>query len=142
MDTFEGLECYVYAKTVKKPEDSVYGKQVEWVRKDGFLPVRTVYYDKELKELKILEFTDLRGSSIENAKYAWKIQVRNVQDGHRTEMVRLWLSLDTDLDPKYTTTDFLKKSIQLYNHPADMWKMWEEARKKVSFDVFDKKPGT
>jgi hypothetical protein len=136
-DSFDGHECWVYDKTAKKSEDSIYSRQVEWVRKEGFLPVKTVYYDKSGKELKVLEFTDLRDSNIQGAKYAWHILCLNVQDKHKTEIIRQWIVLDSSLSEDYTSTRQLEKAVKFYDHPEKMWEIWDEARKKETFDKAD-----
>ena len=140
-DRFDGFDCYVYDKTPKKTADSIYSKQIDWVRKEGFLPVKTLYYDKAGKELKVLEFTDLRDSNIPGAKYAWTISVRSLQEAHRTEIIRQWIFLDTNMSEDLTTTRQLEKSIKFYSHPEKLWEIWDETRKKETFEKIDGKAG-
>jgi hypothetical protein len=129
---FDGYECYIYAKVPKPSAESIYGKQVEWVRKDGYLPVKTVYYDKNGKKLKVLEYTDLRKTPPDGIHYSWRIVMTNLQDGHRTEITRLWVFLDTGLDQRYVTTRHLRKPVKFYSHPKGMWNVWDEARKQLA----------
>jgi outer membrane lipoprotein-sorting protein len=128
---FAGNACYLYERKPKKPEYSIYSRQIEWVMKDGFRPLKTVYYDKENKELKVLEFTDLRTDS-RGILYAWRITVRNVQDGHRTEITRQWLSLDVGMSDDCVTTRHLEKSVDFYDHPRNIKELWAAARRPAS----------
>lgn len=127
-EMLDGHECYVYEKTPKSSGDSIYSKQVDWVRKEGFLPVKTLFFDKHGKELKVTEYTDMRPTNVPGVTYAWRIACRNLQDGHHTEMLRQWLFLDSKMDPEYTTTKILEKSVNTYNHPPNMWEIWETAK--------------
>lgn len=124
-DVFDGKDCWVYSMVPIKSETSIYGKQVRWATKKDYLPVKVEYYKKDGSLFKILEATDFRDAN--GIPYAWKISLRNVEDKHETRLTRRWIFLDTDIDKDVFTTRYMQKSIDFYNHPADLWTIWKKA---------------
>ncbi|MCM8794184.1 MAG: outer membrane lipoprotein-sorting protein [Candidatus Omnitrophica bacterium] len=127
-ETLDGYNCYVYAMVPLSDDRSAYGKQIRWIRRNGHLPVKIEYYDKQGQLLKVARMTDLREEA--GAIYAWDIEMKNVRDSHRTVIRRRWIFLNTGIPDDLLTTRALQKPIEFYNHPAKMWETWKNALAK------------
>ncbi len=125
-DSFQGHPCYRYEMVPIEEGHSIYGRQIRWVRKDGYLPVKNEYFSKEGKPVKVTEFTNIKKTR-SGIPYAWRIVARSLENGHRTEITRLWLFLDSGLPKRYVSTRFLTNSIKSYQHPKNMWEVWKDS---------------
>ncbi|MCO6431158.1 MAG: outer membrane lipoprotein-sorting protein [Deltaproteobacteria bacterium] len=124
-EVIEGHDCFKYWMKPKDEDDSIYGKQVHWVKKQGFLPIRADYYEKDGTLLKRIFYRDLRDTS--KITYAWTIVVENVKDSHRTELRREWLLIDTGLPEHLLSTRQLEAPISNYKHPGNLWQLLSRA---------------
>lgn len=124
-EVLDGFDCYVYTMEPLESDNSVYGKQVRWVTKGTYVPIKIEYYEKNGRLLKTTYASDIRG--IEGAQYAWHVVCENAQDGHRTELDRIWIVLNQNLGEGIFTTRHLEKSIEFYDQPKNIWNLWKTA---------------
>ena len=124
VEVVDGHECYVCALRPVSPEKSTYGKQVRWIRTDNFCSIKLTFYDKRETLIKVEHATDLRETN--GALYAWHITMEHVREHHRTELNRRWILLNTQMPDEILTTRHLRRSIDVYEHPANLWSLWEE----------------
>lgn len=85
-EKIEGVDCYIL-KLLKKPEvESGYSKQVMWVRKDNFYPIRIDYYDEDYPDynIKRLVMSDIK--DIKGIPTAMKMVMYNLEDNSETSM--------------------------------------------------------
>lgn len=52
METLEGYDCYVIQMMPKPNADVVWGKIVMWISKDGYMMMKSEYYDEDLTLVK------------------------------------------------------------------------------------------
>lgn len=86
----DGTEYYVIEavpKTKKKKEESTYSKRKLWICKDNFLTIRTEFYDRKGKLLKIFHSSDIRLVSKTDKLRFHKVDMHNVQINHKTELL-------------------------------------------------------
>ena len=83
----DDIDCWVIQgepKTEALKKDLGYSKTVSYVRKDTDMAVRIDYWDRKGQELK--HFRVLEMKQVQGIWTALKMEMRNVQTGHRTEM--------------------------------------------------------
>jgi len=95
----EGQDCYVVKSVPKDSRSAEFSQKLSWVRKDNFVVVQELYYDKRGDELK--QFTVDRLEVIQGIPTVRKMTMRNLQTGHRSEVsydeVRYNLGLGDDV---------------------------------------------
>lgn len=79
--------CYVIQSAPKAPAD--FSRKLSWIAKSSFLPLKEEYYDAQTQLARV--FTADRIETIGSGKSAYptvlKRTMKNVQSGHRTEVV-------------------------------------------------------
>lgn len=108
-DTLDGTACYIvkeYGTTLQKQQDSKISYMIVYFRKDDFIMFGRDYYDlagELVKEYRVKEVLVL-GQFV----YPTVIEMRNVQNGHRSIIEMTNASTDVIPD-RYFTTRFLQK---------------------------------
>lgn len=120
-DLFDKQPCYVVEWQPKKDTETVYGKEIYWYRKEGYLPVRIDYYDKKGKLWKRASMYDIRYN--QGVWTAWVVKMEDFDADHTTINYRRWILYDTQLPDNYLTTRNLEKDISSYNLPSGLWDM-------------------
>lgn len=120
-DFFDNYPCYVVEWLPKPDTETVYGKEIYWYRKEGYLPVRIDYYDKKGKLWKRVTFYDLRYN--QGVWFAWIIKMEDFEANHRTEMYRRWVFFDTQIPDDYFMTRGIERNVASYAHPPDIWEI-------------------
>ncbi len=93
--------CYVLKSWPKKKKDSIYGYWVQWITKDGFLPVRVDYYDRKGRLWKRFEAEDWQ-----KIQGYWTILTSSMKDlkkGHQTVLKIEKIIYDQGLKAKLFT---------------------------------------
>jgi len=120
-DSFDNYPCYVVEWLPKPDTETVYGKEIYWYRKEGYLPVRIDYYDKKGGLWKRVTFYDLRYN--QGVWFAWIIKMEDFEANHRSEMYRRWVFFDTQIPDDYFMTRTIERNIASYAHPPDLWEI-------------------
>jgi hypothetical protein len=81
-EILNGEDCYVIRSVFKDYENSAYSQEIQWVRKDIFIPLKIEFYDQKGKKLKVFEVTDL--SQIDSIWTSVKMRMHNIQTNHQT----------------------------------------------------------
>jgi len=104
-------DCYVI-KSTPKAGDVDYSYKLSWVDKTVFLPLKEEYYDRKGELYKIFtadEITDIKGIPT-----AIKRTIKNLQSGHRTEVVFVKTDYDIGIEDSLFSERFLRM-------PPDNW---------------------
>lgn len=84
-ETVDGVDTYVI-ESVPKDKQSVTdlntSKIQSWVRKDNFMTVKALYFDRDGKELKLLTAGNLQ--KIGGVWFTLKMEMKNLQEGTKT----------------------------------------------------------
>ena len=99
------IECLPANKQVA--EDTGYRKIIRWIRKDVYVTVRSQYFDKGMKEWKILEVP-----KIENISGVWfqtDMIMKDVQTGHSSEMIFTNIVVNKKLPDNFFSKRFLTR---------------------------------
>ncbi|MCF7929073.1 MAG: outer membrane lipoprotein-sorting protein [Spirochaetales bacterium] len=102
----QGRDCYVVESVPKESSDSQYSRQVAWVAKEIWVPVRVDFYDKQ-GEL----FKRMTVSRIERVQGFWtpiNTTMKNLQTGHSTKLDIQRLEYNEELQDGLFTVNFLK----------------------------------
>ena len=84
-EKYEGRDVQVVKSAPKAPESVDFGYKLSWIDKESFIPWKEEYYDKRGSLSKV--FTANEVKSIEGYITVVKRTMRNVQSGHRTEVI-------------------------------------------------------
>jgi len=109
-------ECYVIERIPKAPTD--YVRQVSWIDKSNFLPLREEYYDtqNELARVftaeSVMDVTAGEGASRKTYPTVTKRTMKNVKSGHRTEVSFQSVAYDLGLDDAVFTESSLQRPPQ------------------------------
>lgn len=117
--TFDNEPCYVVEWTPKEVTNTVYGKQIYWYRKEGYLPARIDYYDKKNNLWKRSEALDFRLN--QGLNWAWIVQMEDFKTNHKTENYRRWIYFDTNIPDDYFTTRGIEKNVANYSDLPGLW---------------------
>lgn len=120
-DMFDNAPCYAVEWLPKQDTETVYGKEIYWYRKDGYLPVKIDYYNKKGGLWKRLYAYDLRYN--QNVWIAWKLVMEDFDAKHKSELYRRWVFFDTALPADYFTTRTIEKDVSTYAYPANLWEI-------------------
>jgi len=106
-ETVGGTPCYKVTGHPKDLDTSLYGKVVQWVRKDNWVPIHMDFYDKSgqlLKKSRVIDLQDIDGN--------WtpmKMEMLNVQTRHKTVMTVNKVEYDTEIPDRYFTKSHLAR---------------------------------
>jgi outer membrane lipoprotein-sorting protein len=98
-ESLGGQDCYVVKSVPKNPGSAEFSYKLSWVRKDNFVVIQELYYDKRGEQLKKLTVDKLE--AIQGIPTVRKQTMRDLQTGHRSEVtyddVRYNLGLGDDV---------------------------------------------
>jgi outer membrane lipoprotein-sorting protein len=104
-DTLDGIACYRITALPATPQiekDTGYSKLVHWVRKDRMSVIKTEYYDRRGKLLKVLTIPEM--VQLEGVWFQSHLVMKNVQDNRTSEMrfenIKINTGLSADLFSK------------------------------------------
>ncbi len=81
-EEFQGTPCFVLKSWPKKKKDSIYSYWIQWITKDGFLPVRVDYYDRKGRLWK--RFSADKWERIQGYWTILSSQMEDLRKGHKT----------------------------------------------------------
>ena len=83
-ESLGGQDCYVVKSVPKNPGSAEFSYKLSWVRKDNFVVIQELYYDKRGEKLKQLTVDKLE--AIQGIPTVRKQTMRDLQTGHRSEV--------------------------------------------------------
>ena len=104
-ESFSSWDCYVVKGQAIDPDDSQYAYRLTWFDKETFYPVKVEMYDKQENLEKVMTVKDLQ--NIDGHWTPIDTIIKNVQNGHSTEMKVLNIEFDKPVSKKMFTTQFL-----------------------------------
>jgi hypothetical protein len=106
-ETLSGRTCAVVESVPLPESESSYEKQISWVDRETWLPIRVEFYasGSDTPE-KLMEAGDLK--RIDGRWITGSVTMKTVESGHRTELVFRQIKYGIPLDPAYFTTAFLE----------------------------------
>jgi len=99
-DTLDGVPCYKITALPATPQiekDTGYSKLVHWVRKDRVTVVKTEYYDRRGKMLKVLTIPEM--VQLNGVWFQSRLVMKNVQDKRTSKMHFENIEINTGLNP-------------------------------------------
>lgn len=112
-DVRDGVKVYLVESTPKDDavkSSSGYAKIQYTIRQDNFATIKAEYWDTGMRSLKEIVYSDLKEVDLANKKWqAMKIEAKNIQTGHKTEIVFENYKLDPNVKDEYFTTRYLEK---------------------------------
>lgn len=106
-ERFKNDDCWVLESIPKVSENSQYGKRVIWVVKDNYVPVKTEYFDKKDRLIKV--FT---GKGLSKIDGIWTVTMSEMQDlkrKHRTLMKTVSMKYNSNIPDKVFTREYMKE---------------------------------
>ncbi|WP_456369945.1 outer membrane lipoprotein-sorting protein [Thermodesulfatator atlanticus] len=105
-EPFQGDPCYVVKSWPKKKKDSIYGYWIQWITKEGFLPVRIDLYDRKGRLSK--RFTAKEWKKIQGYWTVLSSEMEDLKKKHKTILKINKIVYDQGLDPSI----FTKRSLE------------------------------
>lgn len=103
-------DCWKVESISKDPNDSQYGKKIQWIDKKTLIPVYAELYDKKGKLEKVLTVEKLEvvtGATGKTYNTPMVNLMENVQTGHKTRLTIQQIILDKPLPAGVFTQNFL-----------------------------------
>lgn len=106
-----GASCYVIQSTPKAPAD--FAKKLSWIDKSTLLPLKEEYYDAQTQLARVFTADRIEPVAGRNT-YATVLKrtMKNVQSGHRTEVVFESVAYDVGIEPDVFTERALQQPPQ------------------------------
>jgi outer membrane lipoprotein-sorting protein len=115
-DTHELLEVtdkfYVLRNTPKKPDTVEFSYFTMWIHKKTFLPIKTVFFDKQGKEHRTYEA--LKVEMVQGFPTVTKSRMKNLKTGGETLMEYARVEYDLDIPQDIFTERYLRKTPKKY----------------------------
>ncbi|HEX9723080.1 MAG TPA: outer membrane lipoprotein-sorting protein [Vicinamibacteria bacterium] len=102
----DGVSCYVMEGVPR--HEIVYGKLKGWVRKDNFVTIRAVFFDKEGARMKEARMSDVR--TVDGVPLAHRIEMTSLVAKSRTVLTITEPSINVGLAPDLFSEESLGKS--------------------------------
>ena len=107
-ETRDGHKCWVVESVPNDPHE-VYSRKVTWIRQDSDTGVYCEFYDKLGKLHRVMTVTDLQ--KVEGFWTVMKMEMKNVQSGHSTQIVVSEPKYDIKVDKSLFTVAKLEKGL-------------------------------
>ncbi|MBT8252346.1 MAG: outer membrane lipoprotein-sorting protein [Flavobacteriaceae bacterium] len=104
-------DCYkIQAKAMDEEElrHSGYSARVIFIDKQNFTVLKTEFYDKSGKLLKIFKAMDIRQLNNGSQFRAFSVEIKNVQTGNWTEIFYKDIEIDKPIDDRIFTLNYLQ----------------------------------
>lgn len=105
-EKFQEYDCWILESTPKDPKSTQYGKVVQWVIKDIYLPVKTDYYDKRGRFNKVFSARDIK--VVDGYYTVMESELHDVQRDHRTLMKIDTIKYNTNIPDRIFTRRYLE----------------------------------
>ena len=107
-ETRDGHKCWV-VESVPNDLHEVYSRKVTWIRQDSDTGVYCEFYDKLGKLHRVMTVTDLQ--KVEGFWTVMKMEMKNVQSGHSTQITVSEPKYDIKVDKSLFTVAKLEKGL-------------------------------
>ena len=107
-ETRDGHKCWV-VESVPNDSHEVYSRKVTWIRQDSDTGVYCEFYDKLGKLHRVMTVTDLQ--KVEGFWTVMKMEMKNVQSGHSTQITVSEPKYDIKVDKSLFTVAKLEKGL-------------------------------
>ena len=107
-ETRDGHKCWV-VESVPVDAHEIYSRKLTWIRQDCDCGVYVEYYDKLNKLHRVLTVQDLQ--KVEGYWTVMKMEMRNVQSGHSTQITVTGPKYDIKVDKSLFTVANLEKGL-------------------------------
>lgn len=111
-ESIDSIPCYVVEaipSTKSERKKSAYGKRIFWISKDHFVLVQVHFFDKKGKLFKILNASEIREIDKTNKWRAWHIEIKNLQNGHRTILKYDHIKINRGVPSRFFSKRYLKR---------------------------------
>ncbi len=105
-----GHPCYKILCMPASPEivdETGYGKIIRWIRKDIYVTLKSVYFDRGGQKWKVLNVTDYK--KISGVWFQTGMVMKDVQNNHETKMIFKDLKVNTNIPELFFTKRFLQR---------------------------------
>ncbi|MGK2907460.1 MAG: outer membrane lipoprotein-sorting protein [Desulfuromonadales bacterium] len=106
-DTFSGYPCYVLVSTPKPDTDTQYGKMTSWIEKEHFIPLQTIFWDKNGQQSK--SYTVNSFAMIDNIATETDVVMEDLHSGHKTRLKTFEIKYNSGLQDALFTTRALER---------------------------------
>lgn len=107
-ESANGFDYWV-VESVPKKSGEIFSKKVVWIRKDCLIAEKAEFYDKLGKLHRLLSNSEIQ--KIDGFWTVGKMQMRNVQTGHSTEILFSEFKYDVPMDSKMFSVNKLERGI-------------------------------
>ncbi len=107
-ESADGYDYYVIESTPKK-EGEIFSKKLVWVRKDCDVVAKVEFYDKLGKLHRQMVSSDIK--KVDGFWTIGKMEMKNVQTGHSTELLFLDPKFNIQLDSKIFSVNKLERGL-------------------------------
>lgn len=98
--------CWVLESIPVKPDETQYGKRISWIAKDSYLPVKSEYYDKKNKLIKV--FSALSVKQISGIWTVMESEMKDLKKQHRTLMKTTGIRYNGNIQDRVFTTGYMQ----------------------------------
>ena len=107
-ESADGFDYYVVESTPKK-DGEIFSKKLVWIRKDCDVVAKVEFYDKLGKLHRQMVSSDIK--KVDGFWTVGKMEMKNVQTGHSTELLFLDPKYNIQLDSKIFTVNKLERGL-------------------------------
>ena len=107
-ESADGFDYYVVESTPKK-EGEIFSKKLVWIRKDCDVVAKVEFYDKLGKLHRQMVSSDIK--KVDGFWTVGKMEMKNVQTGHSTELLFLDPKYNIQLDSKIFSVNKLERGL-------------------------------
>ena len=107
-ESVDGFDYYVIESTPKK-DGEIFSKKLVWIRKDCDVVAKVEFYDKLGKLHRQMVSSDIR--QVDGFWTVGKMEMKNVQTGHSTELLFLDPKYNIQLDSKIFSVNKLERGL-------------------------------
>ncbi len=101
-----GQHVYVI-KSTPKVKDTYYSYRIRWIDKETFLPLKEEYYNARDEVIKVFHADEIK--VIKGYPTIVKRSMKNIESGHRTEVVFTDVDYDTGIKDQLFSERYLKR---------------------------------
>ena len=105
-EPFKNYDCWVLESIPRESKDSQYGKRISWIVKDIFVAVKTEFYNKKGKLIKV--FTAHKLKKIDGIHTVMESEMHNLKRKHRTFMKTDAIRYNKGIPDKVFTRRYLE----------------------------------
>ncbi len=105
-EKYMDYDCWVVESVPVAPDGSQYGKRVGWIAKEAEMPIRTDYYDKKGRKVKIYRAAVLK--RIDGIWTASEYEMSDLERKHRTLVKLTGIEYNSGLEDRIFTKTYLQ----------------------------------